>query len=122
MTDTHKGAKDGGITGADFREYNKPKGGGYARPDLGRYVNAALGGRYSFEYGPGGSNLEVTKIDPDNYQVRIFDDNNFDNETLSETEKKRVGTPRLVFGKLIGKGGKKVKREFNYVIPAKDIQ
>jgi len=34
--------------------------GGYARPDYIRYANAAVGGRYSFEYGPGGSNLEVT--------------------------------------------------------------
>jgi len=122
MTDTRKDVHDGGIIDKDFREFNRPYGGGYARPDYTRYFDAALGGRYSFEYGPGGSNLEVTKIDPGNYEVRIFDNNNFDNSTLSETERKNVGRPRLIFGKLIGKGGKKVKRKFTYTIPVSDVR
>jgi len=122
MTDTQKGAKDGGITGRDFREFNAPEGGGYARQDLRRYASAAVGGRYAFEYGPGGANLEVTRTSPETYQARVFDNNNFDNSTLSEEEKKNVGLFRLLAGVLIGKGGKKVRRNFTYDFDASDIK
>jgi len=122
MKDTKDNVKDGGIIGADFRQYNEPYGGGYARPDLMRYVNAALGGRFAFEYGPGGSNLEVTNKDDSTYRVHIFDDNNFDNNTLTSEERNAVGLPRIIMGKLIGKGGKKVKRDFYYDIPKNVIK
>lgn len=121
MRDSKKGAKDGGITGSDFREYNKPFGGGYARFDLSRYGSAFNGGRYSFEYGPGGSNLEVTNYSPDSLYVRVFDNNNFDNSTLSLSEMLHTGPVRWVLGKLIGTGGKKVKRDLTYKIAKEDV-
>lgn len=121
MRDTSRGAKDGGLTGRDFKAYNKRNGGGYARSDWKRYFSAATGGDYSFEYGPGGANLEVTNIGPDSLQVRVFDDNNFDNSSLSDEERKNVGNLRLIMGKLIGTGGKKIKRNLTYKIAKKDV-
>lgn len=121
MRDNYEGAKDGGITGADFRKFNASDGGKYAEASLQRYIDAALGGKRSFEYGPGGSNLKVTNYSPDSLEVEVFDDNNFDNATLSEEEKKTVGFLRLLLGNLIGTGGKHVKRNFKYKIAKKDV-